>query len=344
MLKGIDVSYWQQSTPLWAAPDFVIARAGYGTTVDPMCDIHYQAAKRAGKLRGVYWYGEPNAAGSDAIQEADSFVDAIQGYLGEATLWLDFEAQLNGIWGQQAKERDWVKTFIQRVHSRTNVWAGLYVQGSAAARVYPAVAESSPLWLANWGRLDANGKQVTDLYPEAIAQGFPAYPWPLTIWQFTSEYEEVSLDANLFNGDTQAWHKLALGDRSSSGGNQPPAPLPPSTSPEPAPAGTYVVIPGDNLSTIAAKHGVTLAQLKAWNPALFDAAHNGGNLIHAGERVHVGTNNDPGTPTSRVHVVAPGDNLSAIAAKYGTTWPVLAQLNGLSKPDLIHPGQIIKLP
>ena len=44
------------------------------------------------------------------------------------------------------------------------------------------------------------------------------------------------------------------------------------------------------------------------------------------------------------YVVQPGDTLTSIARKYGTTWRVLAEYNKLQNPDLIIDGQIIKIP
>lgn len=44
------------------------------------------------------------------------------------------------------------------------------------------------------------------------------------------------------------------------------------------------------------------------------------------------------------YVVVPGDTLSKIAEKYGTTYKVLAKLNGIANPDLIYVGQKIMLP
>lgn len=44
------------------------------------------------------------------------------------------------------------------------------------------------------------------------------------------------------------------------------------------------------------------------------------------------------------YVVQPGDTLSEIAVRYGTTYQQLAALNNISNPDLIHPGQTIRIP
>ena len=50
-------------------------------------------------------------------------------------------------------------------------------------------------------------------------------------------------------------------------------------------------------------------------------------------------------PTEYIeYVVQPGDTLTSIARKYGTTWMALAEYNELPDPDLIIDGQIIKIP
>lgn len=46
----------------------------------------------------------------------------------------------------------------------------------------------------------------------------------------------------------------------------------------------------------------------------------------------------------RTYTVRSGDTLSGIAERHGTTWQHLAKLNDLANPDLIHPGQALKLP
>ncbi|OOB80254.1 MAG: hypothetical protein BEN19_05875 [Epulopiscium sp. Nuni2H_MBin003] len=53
------------------------------------------------------------------------------------------------------------------------------------------------------------------------------------------------------------------------------------------------------------------------------------------------TTTDNTTPTT--YVVQSGDNLWSIAKKYGTTVAELVSLNNISNPDLIYPGDILKL-
>jgi nucleoid-associated protein YgaU len=39
-----------------------------------------------------------------------------------------------------------------------------------------------------------------------------------------------------------------------------------------------------------------------------------------------------------------GDTLSGIGKKFGVNWRDIAELNGIANPDLIHPGQVFRIP
>ena len=51
----------------------------------------------------------------------------------------------------------------------------------------------------------------------------------------------------------------------------------------------------------------------------------------------------PVATTSQTHIVQYGENLSIIAAKYGTTWQELARINTLSNPSIIYAGQTLSV-
>ena len=51
----------------------------------------------------------------------------------------------------------------------------------------------------------------------------------------------------------------------------------------------------------------------------------------------------PVVNSGQTHVVQYGENLSGIAAKYGTTWQDLARINALSNPDIIYQGQALNV-
>ena len=48
--------------------------------------------------------------------------------------------------------------------------------------------------------------------------------------------------------------------------------------------------------------------------------------------------------TGQIYTVQPGDTMSSIAVKFGTTVKKLSALNGIKDPGLIHPGQVLKIP
>ena len=49
------------------------------------------------------------------------------------------------------------------------------------------------------------------------------------------------------------------------------------------------------------------------------------------------------TNEESTYTVKPGDTLSGIAKKYGTTYQELAKINGIENPNLIYPGQVLKI-
>ncbi|CUP43119.1 N-acetylmuramoyl-L-alanine amidase sle1 precursor [[Eubacterium] contortum] len=111
-------------------------------------------------------------------------------------------------------------------------------------------------------------------------------------------------------------------------------PCTPKPTPAPAPAAeTHTVKSGETLSGIAAKYGTTYQHLAQINGI------NNPDLIYAGQVLKI----DGAAAPSKTYTVKGGDTLSDIAARYGTTYQRLAQINGISNPDLIHPGQVIKL-
>ena len=54
-------------------------------------------------------------------------------------------------------------------------------------------------------------------------------------------------------------------------------------------------------------------------------------------------NGKSGASSAQYYTVQSGDTLSGIAAKYGTTYQKIAQLNGLSNPNMIYAGQRLRV-
>lgn len=96
----------------------------------------------------------------------------------------------------------------------------------------------------------------------------------------------------------------------------------------------YTVVSGDTLSEIASKYGTTYQKLAEYNGI------KNPNIINVGQKIKI-----PGTQPSYVtYTVKSGDTLSGIATRYGTTYQKLQAYNSIKNPNLIYPGQTIKIP
>jgi LysM repeat protein len=104
---------------------------------------------------------------------------------------------------------------------------------------------------------------------------------------------------------------------------------------------TYVVQRGDTLSAIALRYGVS-----TWAIVQANGLSNA-NVIYAGQRLAIpgvgGSLPAPAPAMGDTYVVRPGDNLSRIARRFGTTAAELARLNGIANPSLIYAGQVLRL-
>ncbi len=120
--------------------------------------------------------------------------------------------------------------------------------------------------------------------------------------------------------------------------------IPTSSAPAPAPAqpstptgGLHTVQAGETLSAIGLRYGVT-----SW--ALVQANHlASANLIYVGQQLIIPGGATTPAPTAGTYTVRPGDSLSSIAARFGTTVAALAAQNGISNPEFITVGQVLRL-
>jgi membrane-bound lytic murein transglycosylase D len=109
---------------------------------------------------------------------------------------------------------------------------------------------------------------------------------------------------------------------------------------------TYRVKSGDVLSSIASKHGITLAQLKQWNKL-------NSNIIRVGQVLYINTTKATNTTSSnsgtvamktttssspKTYTVRSGDTLWIISQKHALTIDQIKRLNNLNS-STIKPGQ-----
>jgi len=124
----------------------------------------------------------------------------------------------------------------------------------------------------------------------------------------------------------------------------PEAPLPTPEAPPPTPAVAtveYTVRPGESLSDVAAFFGTTVEAIATLN-SLTNA-----DLVVPGQRLLVPAppaNTAPGREFMSEYVVQPGETLTDIAARFGTTVEALAAENGLANPSAIRIGDRLRVP
>jgi hypothetical protein len=128
------------------------------------------------------------------------------------------------------------------------------------------------------------------------------------------------------------------------------------------PATTYVVVKNDNLSTIAKKNHLTVAELAATNNIkVGQSLRLGQKLIIPGEAPAPGAMPSPATAPAKAatppanaavkpagdsvsYTVKMGESLGAIARKYGVRQGDIAVANNITDPQKITAGQILTIP
>ena len=108
----------------------------------------------------------------------------------------------------------------------------------------------------------------------------------------------------------------------------------------------YTVRKGDNLGKIAAKHGITVDQLKELNNLTDNNIMVGQSIVVPGDGEQAATKPakaERGKPRTTTHTVRSGETLGAIAEKYGTTVSAIKRASGI-KRDRINIGQKLTIP
>jgi LysM repeat protein len=102
----------------------------------------------------------------------------------------------------------------------------------------------------------------------------------------------------------------------------------------------WIVRPGDTFTQIAAKTGLTVAQLEAFNPQTDPMS------LVSGERLNLWLHPPvprPKPPGPMFWTVRPGESFGSIAAKTGINIIKLEELNPQLKPATLQPGERVRL-
>lgn len=104
----------------------------------------------------------------------------------------------------------------------------------------------------------------------------------------------------------------------------------------------YTVQRGDTLSEIASRYGTSVQELVDIN----NIANP--NLIYPGETIRVATNSSIHGSETRgtgdiIYTVQRGNTLSQIASAYGVTVSHIVEINNIQNPNLIYPGEKLRI-
>ncbi len=102
-------------------------------------------------------------------------------------------------------------------------------------------------------------------------------------------------------------------------------------------AGTkeYTVQPGDTLFSIAKRFGVDMQELARINNITDPST------IYVGQKLIIPAE---ATPARELYKVQPGDTLSEIAERFNVSVEALMEANGITDPDELYVGQVLRIP
>lgn len=241
MLRVIDGSHWKGDIVNTSIDiDAVYTKATEGNYyVDDACDPIVQWAANRGKKWGVFHFATNLI--TDAITQADYFVDNCLGYIGKGLLMLDNEHYYwaNGTHANNALNVEWCLEWLNHVFARTGVRPLLYLDLDVWEH-----ADWSPVIAANFAIVIAAYVDGTDPIPNwsMDAKRDPT-PQQAVGWQFTStgrlDGYAGNLDCNYFYMDYAGWDAYARVQT-------PPTPAPnPTPDPTPTPAPEPTPVPPD---------------------------------------------------------------------------------------------------
>ena len=307
--RGIDISEWQGSIDFSAAKasgiETVYIRSTIGADgVDSRFEQNYQRARAAGIKTGFYHYLTARTQ-EQARQQAHFFVQTVSGKGADMRLAMDFES-FGSLDRQQINAI--ALAFLTTVEELSGHIPAVYSDANDARELWDSSLARYPLWVAQWGVQQPSDNPI----------------WNTWIGFQYSDQGNIPgisgrVDLDLFTSGAFLSEEESL--------------------PEQVEPMTVSVRRGDTLWGIAQRYGTTVSHLAALNGI------RNPDLIYPGQVLKLtGTPSSGGTENAgRTVTVRRGDTLWEIAQRYGTTVSHLAALNGIRNPDLIYPGQVLKL-
>ena len=328
-VPGIDVSFWNAGID-WpkvraTGQRYVFTKATEGDFyADPTFDDNWRGAKAAGLLRGAYHFFRSNV---DGKKQADKFIDYVKSMNddGELPAVLDLETH-----DGQAKAKiisrakTWLDLVEEAFGKKPIIYSGqFFLQDhfSEAGGGPPLWAKDYPLWLAQYPNQYVPGMQPV------LPRGW--FQW--TFWQYSDKGQvngiNARVDLNVFNGTLEELYRFA--------GAQ-------IVTEEPKVPQKHIVKAGDSFESIANKYGVTIRELVNANLQLLRRGTQLTIPVAVAIPDEDGDDSDDGS--ARTYVVKPGDTLTVIAIRFGTTVAAIASANNITNINNISVGQVLIIP
>ncbi|WP_195430771.1 LysM peptidoglycan-binding domain-containing protein [Clostridium sp. D46t1_190503_E9] len=364
--KGIDISSWQGEVNFNQVSNsgvqVVYIKATEGDYyLNPRADEYYSGARSNNMLIGFYHFFRPRV---DAKTQANYFSSYVKGKSFNCRLALDIEVA-DGYGASELSSM--CVTFLEEVKRLTGRDVVVYTYTHFARTNLTSSLAKYPLWIANydvttpgdnpiWNRWvgfqysetgtvpGISGYCPLDVFTDGILlsgvtpnvpgtnQGGTTTTYTVqsgdtlsgiaqrygTTWEHLAQINNISDPNLIYPGQV-----LKIGSGSSAGSTSGGTRI------------TYIVKDGDTLSGIAQMYGTTAERLAQINNI------SDPNLIYPGETIVI--SNGSSNNSVKSYIVKEGDTLSEIAQRYGTTWEHLAKINNISDPNLIYPGETIRI-
>lgn len=354
-----------------------VIRAGYGKDAsqqDAQFTANMQGALAAGMKTAVYWFSYACSV-DDALKEWSACKQIIEPYRGKICFVAsDYEydsvryfTSVCGVPPTNEQINGMVNAFLNTV--KADGWGTmLYTNNDYRRNIFSGTTLAAwDIWLADYtgepdipcavqqtgstgkipgipGNVDTNlcfkefDAPQQPSPPSAPAAAAPTVPSTYTVKagetlsgiaaRFGTTYQAIAALNGIANPNLiYPGQVLKLTGAASATPSAPAAPA----------AATYTVKPGDTLSAIAAKFATSYRQLATLNKI------SDPNKIYPGQVLRLSATAEQPKPAQTTYTVKAGDTLSGIAAKYGTTYQRLAEINGISNPNLIFAGQVLKI-
>lgn len=202
-MNGVDVSSWQSNINIKNLDaDFVVVKATEGTAyVSPVYRKQANDTIRSGKKLGLYHYMSYNASPK---RQAEHFYSNVKNYVGTAVMVLDFEGSAvnNGV--------TFALEFLREFEALSGVKAMIYMSQSVTTALNwnPAVKQNYGLWVAQYPLGNALTGYTDSLsYSSTGAWGFAAmhqYTSTGRVFGYPG-----NLDLNRFYGNEVQWDAYA---------------------------------------------------------------------------------------------------------------------------------------